>query len=339
MNRNTVHRVLFKVVVSFFMVPYSCRAVLESVPYQNLPINTGVSWNNASTCFQHSYCLDGYFCSFAGYLDGWLRYGHCLPCIACSCDDVSIDGVCPLSRCPSGHVATIKSVQGSLYNIQTVVGGSVCFTQFFFEGLTFRQFSYLISEETFSSVVRDGSRIGPPDPVPELAVEKSQCSVLHGGLKGGIFQVNPQNSLALRYTDGYSFVRNATVTFQGKLSDSCPNIRLDLDRSAIPRFILLDAYWEVFSHPTPDSIFHSCTWLQTQSCLHLISPIPPCQHFIFFLCLNSLVILCKIVNLITLFNFNMHLFTFGPCSAFVLVHTLLIHIRVRNAYAAFNRHS
>ena len=222
---------------------------IQLLQWQSVPINIGTSWDPGSVCFQHEFCPDGYFCAESGLLGGWLRYGQCVPCASCSCDYVSMDGACPLSRCPSGPISVIKALQGSFYNIQSVIGSYICYTMFSFEGLTFRQMSFLLSEDAYASLVENGLELSPPDQIASMTIEQSHCSVIHGGLKGGAFEISPQNSITLRYTDGYSFVRNATVVLAGNLSDSCPDVRLTLDRSIIPRFIRMDAYWQACSRP------------------------------------------------------------------------------------------
>ena len=107
---------------------------------------------------------------------------------------------------------------------------------FVFEGQTFRQMSFVVAASL------EGALPGLP-PVTEASAisnDFSQCSVIHGGIKAGFFSVDSRNLAVLTYTDGYDYFPNSSVTVAAQVSQDCPNLRITLDRSAIPRFIPYD---------------------------------------------------------------------------------------------------
>lgn len=112
LERRIFQQILWKIFILY----------IKSIQCLNSSVGSHV---NFTACSSHRECARrSDFCAFETCLDDrglTYRCGLCKPCIFCNCDSDSIDGQCPVLRCPDQPSSSVRFLQGSFWNVTDVI--------------------------------------------------------------------------------------------------------------------------------------------------------------------------------------------------------------------------
>jgi hypothetical protein len=144
---------------------------------------------NGILCTSHDKCSKvanaTQFCSWSICTDptGWTyRCGICAPCSLCLCSNSSIDGACPLNRCPDAPTAGVRHLAGSFWAVdrnrpQLAELGYACVRRMSFSGRTFIDTQAPVS-------IADPALPPPPSDRVTLGATAASCPSLD---RSGVF--------------------------------------------------------------------------------------------------------------------------------------------------------